>query len=150
MKLTISILVLAGLMVVAAPVLTSSAADTDDAPSAEEMKRHERYLGLKAREAELAHQQKMRELELEQRRAEIDCRRHGFAGHGKKKGGGCLLLVILVTNILLTVWVCKDMREQKIGRALWVPIVLLAGVFGAIVYAIVRHADTRARPGKAG
>ncbi|MBL7133948.1 MAG: PLDc N-terminal domain-containing protein, partial [Phycisphaerae bacterium] len=57
-------------------------------------------------------------------------------------------LLIVVTNILLTVWVCRDMREQKIGRALWVPITLLAGVFGAIVYAIARNADIRQGRGK--
>ncbi len=54
-------------------------------------------------------------------------------------------MLILLINILLTVWVFKDMHEQKIGRALWVPIVLLTGIFGAILYAIVRNADLRAK-----
>lgn len=112
-------------------------------PTAEEMERFERGLEMRARESKLDHEQQVRELELEQRRAEIERLRHGPPG---KHGGGGLILLIVVTNILLTVWVFKDMHEQKIGRALWVPIVLLAGIFGAILYAIVRLADTRPKP----
>jgi len=40
----------------------------------------------------------------------------------------------------------EDMRAQNISRALWVPIVLLGGFLGAILYAIVRNADTRVKP----
>jgi len=72
--------------------------------------------------------------------AEIDRRRD------KDRDGGVFLLWMLVVNILLTVWVCKDMRAQNISRALWVPIVLLGGFLGAILYAIVRNADTRVKP----
>ena len=64
-------------------------------------------------------------------------------GHPGKKDHGFFILLIIISHILLTVWVFKDMHEKKIGRALWVPIVLLTGVFGAILYAIVRLADTR-------
>jgi hypothetical protein len=88
-------------------------------------------------------EEQLEQLEFEaqkaQLEAEIDRRR------GKDKGG-VVLLWMLVVNILLTVWVCKDMRAQGIGRALWVPIVLLGGFLGAILYAIVRNADTRAKP----
>jgi hypothetical protein len=35
------------------------------------------------------------------------------------------------------------MRAKGIGRALWVPIILLTGLGGAILYAIVRVTDTR-------
>jgi hypothetical protein len=125
----------------------AAAAETDnDTPTVEQMDLHERGLELKAQEAEFEHQQNLRELELEERRIEIDRMQGGRRWAHKPHGGGFLFLVIVVTNILLTVWVCKDMSEQKIGRALWVPITLLAGVFGAIVYAIVRNADTRAKP----
>ena len=144
MKYTLWTVVLAALLVLsAAPA--AAAVNDNDAPTVDQMERHERHLGLKAREAELGHQQSMRELELEERRIEIERMRSGRRWGHRRHRGGPLLLVIIVTNILLTVWVCKDMREQKIGRALWVPITLLAGVFGAIVYAIVRHADIRAK-----
>ena len=145
MKCTLWTVVLAAMFVLSAA--PAAAADNDnDTPTADQIERHERLLGLKAREAELEHQQSMQELELEERRIEIERMRRGPGGPDKHHGCGLLLLVIGVTNILLTVWVCKDMREQKIGRALWVPITLLAGVFGAIVYAIARNADIRAKP----
>ena len=114
-------------------------------PTAEEIELYERGLEVRAREARLIQEREMGELELEQRRAEVERTRRAGHGQGDQKCGAVLLL-ILVTNVLLTVWVFKDMHEQKIGRALWVPIVLLTGVFGAILYAIVRHTDIRTRP----
>jgi hypothetical protein len=114
----------------------------EDMPTLDEMERYERAMELEAHKARLGVEQEMAQLELEQRRAELERMRHG-----KDDGGaGFFLLLVILTNILLTVWVFKDMHEQKIGRALWVPIVLLAGVFGAILYAIVRVADTRPKP----
>jgi len=133
-------------MAAAGMVMVSAAAAQDREgrmPTMDEMEQIQRSLELRARESELEHQQQMQELELDERRAELDHRRDG-PPHGK--GGGGLLLLVVISHILLTVWVCKDMREQKIGRALWVPIVLLTGAFGAILYAIVRVADTRAKP----
>jgi len=118
--------------------------DGEDVPSIEDMERIERALELEAHKARLALEEEMGQLELEERRAEIERHRRGPRKDGG--GGGVLLLLIVITNILLTVWVCKDMSEQKIGRALWVPIVLLAGVFGALVYAVVRLADKGAGP----
>ena len=120
--------------------------DENRIPTAEEVELYERGLEVRAREARLIQEREMGELELEQRRAEIERMRRGHPGGGEEKCAGLVLLLILVTNILLTVWVFKDMHEQKIGRALWVPIVLLTGVFGAILYAIVRHTDIRTRP----
>ena len=119
--------------------------DAENIPSAEQLELYERGLEVQAREAQLDHERQIGELELAQRRAEIDRMRRGPGGRCEQKCGAFLLL-ILVTNILLTVWVFKDMHEQKIGRALWVPIVLLTGVFGAILYAIVRHTDIQTQP----
>jgi len=135
------IIALGGMFVVTA--LPASAADAGDEepPTLEQMALHEKALELQAREAEMRHEQQLRELELEARRVEIEAQRRRHRGRGGD--GGVLLLVLLAVHILLTVWVCKDMREQKIGRALWVPIVLLTGLCGAILYALVRIADTR-------
>ena len=113
----------------------------EEPPTGEQMARQERALQLRAREAQMQHEQQLRELELEARRVEIDNQRRRHRGRDDG-GGAVLLLVLLAIHILLTVWVCKDMREQKIGRALWVPIVLLTGICGAILYALVRLADT--------
>lgn len=142
MKYKVSMVVLALMLVAAA----GPAKGDEEAPTAAQLEQYEKGLAIKAREAELEHEQSLRELELEERRIEIDRERRSFAGRHKDNGGGVVLLLILVINILVTIWVCKDMREQKIGRALWVPIVLLAGVFGAILYAIVRNADVRRKP----
>jgi len=109
-----------------------------ETPTMEQMARQEKALELQAREAQLEHQQELGKLELDARRAEIERQRD--------RPVVLLLLVLLVVHILVTIWVCKDMREQKIGRALWVPIVLLTGICGAILYALVRLADTR--PGR--
>ncbi len=147
MKYTLWTVVLAAMFVLSA--VPAAAAENDkDIPTTEQMEQHERLREFRAREAEFEHQQSIRELELEERRIEIENMRRGPGGKHHDGGGGGLVLLIIVVNILLTVWVFKDMREQKIGRALWVPITLLAGVFGAIIYAIVRNADIRPARGK--
>jgi len=128
-------------MVLGAAARTAAAQEDEELPFEEQIERQMMELELRQREDEVEFERQERELELEQRRAEIDRARGRRPDHHKHHG--FLLLLIIITNILLTVWVFKDMNEKKIGRALWVPIVLLAGVFGAILYAIVRIADTR-------
>lgn len=141
------IIALAAMFVAAALPAAALGADDEKPPTPAQLEQFERGMALKARQDELQHEQELRKLELEERRVEIDRQRRRFAGR-HDKGGGCavLLLVLLVVHILLTIWVCKDMREQKIGRALWVPIVLLTGICGAILYAIVRVGDKCSRP----
>lgn len=110
----------------------------DGPPNDEEMRRRsEKDQEIRHRQAKMEHDKRQREMEIEQRKMELD--RHRDDGDRGPDPGGCiLLLLVLVVHILLTIWVCKDMREQGIGRALWVPIVLLAGILGAILYAIAR------------
>ena len=140
MKYMLWTVVLAAMFVLS--VAPAAAAEKDkDIPTPEQMEQQERLWKFRARETEFVHEQRMREMDLEKRQIEIEHMRRG--PRDKHHDGGALVLLIIVTNILLTVWVCKDMRERKIGRALWVPITLLAGVFGAILYAIVRNADLR-------
>ena len=147
MKYMLWTVMLAAMFVLsAAPA--AAAEDDKDIPTTEQMEQRGRVLEFEGREAEFEHQQKMRDVEIDERRAKIELMRRGPGDRHHNGGCGLVVLVIILTNILLTVWVCKDMREQKIGRALWVPITLLAGVFGAIVYAIVRNADIRQGPGK--
>ena len=146
------------LIVVGALLISPAAAQEEDAPSAEGMERSAQALELLAREAKIQFEQRRAEIELKAMEARIDlereehevemAERRAKAGrHRKDNGGAGIVLVwILVVNILLTIWVCKDMREKKIGRTLWVPIVLLTGICGAVLYAIVRLADTRSPP----
>jgi hypothetical protein len=138
-------------MFVAAPLVASAPeAGAKKPTAAEEMERHKMDMERKGREADFEHEQKLRGLEIERRKVEIDRMRSELDRSVEKGGGGVLLLLILLTHIILTVWVFRDMHEQKIGRALWVPIVLLTGVFGSILYAIVRHADVQAKTGGRG
>ena len=128
-------------MVLGAAARTAAAQEDEDLPFEEQIEHQMLKLELRQRESEVEFEQQMHELELDERRAEID-HAHGHPPDHHEHHG-IFLLFIIITNILLTVWVFKDMNEKKIGRPLWVPIVLLAGVFGAILYAIVRIADTR-------
>ncbi len=152
------------LIVVGALLISPAAAQEEEAPSAEGMERSAQALELLAREAKIQFEQRRAEIELKAMEARIDlereehevemAERRAKAGHPAKTGkrpkdnggAGIVLVWILVVNILLTIWVCKDMREKKIGRTLWVPIVLLTGICGAVLYAIVRLADTRSPP----
>jgi len=106
---------------------------------------------LEEREANLNFQQKMRELELEQRRNELGRPRkphkHPSCFRHCRK---CVLLqfavVCFVVHILLAVWVFQDIRKRNTGSGIWIVIALLTGLFGALVYAIVRLSDTRQTP----
>ena len=149
---------LAWLVVGGVLLVSPASAQEEDAPSAEAMERHERGLELRSHEATMQLEQRRSEIELRAMEARLDfereehevemAERRAKAGRHRKDGGAVLLVLawILVVHILLTVWVCKDMREKKISRALWVPIVLLTGICGALLYAIVRLADTRSQP----
>ena len=117
----------------------------DLAKAMAELQRKQMELEIQMRRDDLQLQQERHELEMKKQRAELDrWRRQGDDRHEGPKGLLALLLLgCLVSHILLTVWVWTDMRAKGIGRGLWVPIVLLTGLGGAILYAIVRLADTR-------
>ena len=139
-------LVIAVMAMVLAAAATTAAAQQEEEEFGpqEELERQEMELEIQRLEDEVNFDREERELDLEQRRAEIDRMRGHKPGHDDG-GHGLFILLVIISHILLTVWVFKDMNEKKIGRALWVPIVLLTGIFGAILYAIVRVADTRAK-----
>jgi len=101
----------------------------------------ERQLELEAREMDLDMQRQMQELELDERRADIQ--RRQAMGHGQKGGAPVFLAICAVVNILLTVWVYQDIRKRNAGSGLWIPITLLSGFFGALLYAVVRLGDQR-------
>jgi hypothetical protein len=117
----------------------------DPAKAKAELQRKQMELELQVRRDDIQLQQERHELEMKKQRAELDrWRRQGDDRRDGPKGLLVLMLIgCLVSHILLTVWVWTDMRAKGIGRALWVPIVLLTGLGGAILYAIVRVADTR-------
>jgi hypothetical protein len=54
--------------------------------------------------------------------------------------GGFIIffIVLIVVWILLAVWVYRDARKRGMEATLWLLVVLLTGIFGLIVYLIVR------------
>lgn len=98
----------------------------------------------KARMQEMEYAQAERELELEQRKMEIEARRRHFEGGGKDGGPlGVILLVCFVIHLLAAIWVYTDIRKRNAGSGLWIVLTLFAGLFGAIVYALVRLGDMK-------
>lgn len=130
-------------LILAGALLAPAAFGQDaEAPGSEEM---EQRLAMREREAEVEFGIQRQELELKHMEARLDTERADRtkrSRHSAKAHCGGLVLWLLVVNILLTIWVYKDMHEKKISRALWVPIVLLTGLGGALIYAIVRLGDT--------
>ena len=64
--------------------------------------------------------------------------------HGKDGGPGllkALLPLIVVINILLAVWVFTDIRKRGEGHGIFIVLALIAGLPGAILYALVRLGD---------
>lgn len=52
-----------------------------------------------------------------------------------------ILAVIALVHLLLAWWVSDDIRRRKTGSRVWTVIVLITGLFGAGVYALVRLGD---------
>lgn len=105
--------------------------------------RRSQELDINARQAELEFERQMRELEIQERRTEIERSHRGSDHHDDKHGGfACLIvLIMIIVRILSTIWVCGDLQRRKTGSRLWIPIVLLAGLFGLGVYAVIRIGD---------
>ncbi len=58
------------------------------------------------------------------------------------------LLCILLVNILLTILVGLDMAKRGKFNGLWIPILLVAGIPGSMIYGIFRIGDVLAEPKK--
>ncbi len=102
-------------------------------------------LDIEAHEARLEVEKQMQELELQERRAEIERQQRGPDHHRQKRGGlaGLIGLIMIIIRILATIWVCRDLQQRKTASGLWIPIVLLGGLFGLLVYAVIRLGDMR-------
>jgi len=112
-----------------------------------QMRLHKMQLEMKNHEAELGFQQEVRQLELQKRRIELEQQRgmKEHLGPGMRCHKPCMglfFLGCLVVHILVAVWVYKDIRARECGSGIWVAVALLAGLFGALVYAVVRLGDS--------
>lgn len=112
-----------------------------------QMQMKERQMELQRLEANMGMERELQNLELEQRRMELE-RARGDSDvdddDDECEGGlGLLLLICGIIHILVAIWVYMDIRQLNRGSGIWIVIALLAGLLGALVYAIVRLGDGR-------
>lgn len=96
---------------------------------------------VKRQGVEFEHKHNMRQLDLEQQRIDLE---RGQKGK-QHKGGGffhLIFLISIVVHVLVAIWVYMDIKARKTGSGLWIAITLLAGLLGALVYAVVRLGET--------
>jgi hypothetical protein len=93
-------------------------------------------LKMENMEFEANYEREMRQLELEERRAEIKRIERG-PSHHKGKHGGMFCIIFIIVHILTTIWVYQDIKRTKIS-GIWIAIALLAGLLGTLVYAVIR------------
>jgi hypothetical protein len=68
----------------------------------------------------------------------------GFFMHHHPLPLPCLMLfglLIIIVNILLTIITTLDMAKNKYFNGLWIPVMLIAGIPGAIIFALFRIGD---------
>ena len=98
---------------------------------------------------EQRHQLEMERQELEHQREQMrrpDQRpqRKHMRMMGKRRPIRLLFMVMcLVVHILVAVWVFQDIRTRGMGSGIWIVIALIAGLLGALVYAVVRLGDVK-------
>ena len=131
-----------------APVFCQEPAKAKPQKSAERQIHLRRMqLDIEEREMELNFRRQMQEIELEEARAGLEHKRDSQKHRSHFKGRGkcpkALVVICAIVNILLGIWVYKDIRSRNAGSGIWIVVVLLAGVFGVIPYAIVRLGDIR-------
>jgi len=106
-------------------------------------------LDLESREAEMEFEAQMRDLELAKHRfalerEKIKQKQPGLRMRGYKNNKMFPFVAIcLIVHILLAVWVYGDIRKRNCGSGIWIVIVLLTGLLGAIPYTIARLGDVR-------
>ncbi len=109
-----------------------------------QMQMRQQEMDLQQREAKMDMEREMYKLELEQRRMELEGARQDDNDDDEgEEALGILLLICAVIHILVAIWVYMDIRQLNRGSGIWIIIALLAGLLGALVYAIVRLGDGR-------
>ena len=116
---------------------TDGAAQKQIAARTKEIQLREQELGLQQKEAEFDFQQAKRELELQSYKTKLN-----KAQKPKKdEAMPVLLMLILVVNILCSIWVYQDIQKKSHESGIWIVIALLTGLIGTLVYAVVRIGD---------
>jgi hypothetical protein len=58
-------------------------------------------------------------------------------------GGGLIFMAIIICHLLCGVWVYKDIKARNLGSGIWIALAFIAGLFGTLVYAVVRIGDSK-------
>lgn len=111
----------------------AGAAQKQNAARTKEMQLREKELDLQQKEADLKFQQQKRELELQSRKIKLE-----NARKPKQDAKGLILILILVVNILCSIWVYQDIQKKSHESGIWIVIALLTGLIGTLVYAVIR------------
>ena len=133
----------------ACPAVLSQEFEPEDMEIGIEMR--EREMELQQLEAKMGMEREMQNLELEQRRMELEEMKRAREDRDvdddddddEERELGLLLLICAIVHILVAIWVYTDIRQLNRGSGIWIVIALLAGLLGALVYAIVRLGDGR-------
>lgn len=125
----------------ACPVVLSQEFEPEDMEFQMQMK--EREMELQQLEAKMGMEREMQNLELEQRRMELEGAREQDYDDDDCGGLALLLIICSIVHILVAIWVYTDIRQLNRGSGIWIVIALLAGLLGALVYAVVRLGDSR-------
>lgn len=92
------------------------------------------------------HQMMMQQFELQRQQQMLASQpKCPLCRHGRHMLG-VIVLVSLVIHILLATWVYQDIRRRGTGSGIWIVVTLLAGLFGAAVYALVRLGEKPGTP----
>ncbi|MHC4777700.1 MAG: hypothetical protein ACYTFG_03885, partial [Planctomycetota bacterium] len=102
-------------------------------------------LELERAKAQLEHENNIRGLEIEEKKMHLEMQRRRMQDHD---GGGHPLVAIFligcfIVNILAAVWVFTDIRARNAGSGIWIVITLIAGLFGALIYGVMRLGDEK-------
>jgi hypothetical protein len=141
MKQFMLVVALLGMLVSVSAVLGQEEAAVEEEME-HDLEMQHAQLELQEHEAEVDFRQEMRKLQLEKRRMELGHKRKAKKHHDDK-GGGVLVVVLLIVHILMAIWVYQDIRKRNAGSGIWIVVALLTGLFGALVYAIVRLGNSK-------
>ena len=108
--------------------------------------------------ADFDFQNEMREIQLKQKRMELDRQwkdmqakgqqpfqgKKNWRGHHKMKHCVGFMFLCIIVHLLLAIWVYQDIRRRNMGSGIWIVVTLLTGFLGALLYAIVRLGDKSA------
>ena len=110
----------------------------------DELSKKELQFEIMRQESNFKMEQRMHEIELQKHELELQQMGKELNGHfGEMNIRQIVLILALVTNLLLAIWVYLDAKSREASAGLWIAIVLLSGVFGAIPYVLVRLGDLR-------